>query len=275
MNKEKLGLRFNNGKLKLNLIPATATRAMGNVLTFGALKYDDRNWEKGLPWSETIASLRRHLLAIEEGSDYDEESGLLHSEHILANAVFLNHFYHTFPEGDDRPKIWTHPKKIGLDIDGVLADFVGTLIERGILTERPVNWNFGDHYRWLSEIDKNPHDFWMGLAPIEKNLHFTFEPQCYITKRYKCEVSEIMEWLERYHFPTAPIEVIDYNDSKLALAQKYKLDYFVDDSYANFVELNNGGVTCFLMTASHNVKNDAGHLRIDSLQELSNKKYLF
>lgn len=273
--KENLGLRFNKGKLRLDLIPGTTTRALGRVLTFGAQKYDDRNWEKGLPWSDTIASLKRHLLAIEEGSDYDEESGLLHIEHVLTNAAFLNHFYQTFPEGDDRPKKWQRPRRIGLDIDGVLADFVGQLITYDVLSERPSNWNFSDHVDWLTAIDKDPELFWSNIPPVNKNLTFTFEPVCYITKRYKCDKDTIVKWLMKYEFPVAPIEIISYEQSKVDLARKHQLDYFVDDSYSNFSELNNAGITCYLMSASHNLKNDVGHLRVDCLQDLCNVKHLF
>lgn len=275
LHNSELGTRYNNGKLRLDLIPGTSIKSIGKVLTFGALKYDDRNWEKGLSWSDTIASLKRHLLAIEEGLDYDEESGLLHIEHVLTNALFLNHFYQTFPEGDDRPKTWQHPKRIGLDIDGVLADFVGQLIKLGVLKDRPSNWNFSNHIDWLAAIDLDPELFWSTLEPVEKNLLFTFEPVCYITKRYKCDKEWILNWLMKCKFPVAPIEIISYEQSKVDIAKNYQLNYFVDDSFVNFCELNNAGITCFLMSASHNLKNNVGHLRIERLQDLCNIKHLF
>ena len=117
------GLRFNHGKLRYDLVEPREHRDMVEVLTDGAKKYFDRNWENGLSWTSVIASLKRHLAAIERGEDYDPESGRLHIAHAACNVHFLNTFYYTFPQGDDRPKRFLNLPKIGLDIDGVLADF--------------------------------------------------------------------------------------------------------------------------------------------------------
>lgn len=99
------GIRKDEGKLRYTLIHPLAERGLVEVLTFGAQKYEDRNWEKGLAWSRVIDSLRRHLAAIEAGEDYDPESGLLHADHVQANAHFLAALYRIYPEGDDRRKL--------------------------------------------------------------------------------------------------------------------------------------------------------------------------
>lgn len=96
------GLRANSGKLRFDLLHPFAQQELVKVLTFGALKYEDRNWEKGMSWSSVIASLKRHLNAIEMGEDIDPESGELHAAHVACNAHFLTAYYKIYPQGDDR-----------------------------------------------------------------------------------------------------------------------------------------------------------------------------
>lgn len=55
------------GKARPSLIPGWAEFAYGWILEAGARKYDDRNWEKGMPISEYIDSARRHLDAYKMG----------------------------------------------------------------------------------------------------------------------------------------------------------------------------------------------------------------
>jgi hypothetical protein len=56
--------------------------ALGHLMAKGAIKYDDRNWEKGMPVSEFYASLKRHLIKWMLRMD-DEE----HDEQIAFNAM--------------------------------------------------------------------------------------------------------------------------------------------------------------------------------------------
>jgi hypothetical protein len=111
------GLRYNQGKTRYDLLPAISIDELARVLTRGAEKYAERNWEKGMKWTTVLASLERHLYAIKRGEDYDPESGLLHSAHVMCNAMFLTEYYTTHPEYDDRPKRWLCDTRIGLDID--------------------------------------------------------------------------------------------------------------------------------------------------------------
>jgi len=99
---KKEGLRFNEGKLKWSLVSWKALEPMVRVLMFGAEKYDDHNWKKGLKYTEVCESLQRHLNAFSEGADNDEESKISHVGHIMCNAMFLSYMYLFKKDMDDR-----------------------------------------------------------------------------------------------------------------------------------------------------------------------------
>lgn len=74
-------------------IPLEAIAAAAASLEYGAKKYADRNWEKGLPWQQMIDSLKRHIEDFERGHDYDngaDGSDLHQVCMIMASAMMLS-----------------------------------------------------------------------------------------------------------------------------------------------------------------------------------------
>ena len=65
--------------------------AYSRVAEHGAVKYSPWNWSKGLPRVQILSSLLRHTFSYLRGEDRDKDSGLLHTDHILWNAVSLCH----------------------------------------------------------------------------------------------------------------------------------------------------------------------------------------
>ena len=98
------GIKYDENKARLDLVPKEAMDALGAVLSYGSRKYGDRNWEKGMAWGRVYAACQRHLLAFWAGEDIDPESGLPHLAHALANISFLS-TYQTRGIGEDtRPR---------------------------------------------------------------------------------------------------------------------------------------------------------------------------
>lgn len=79
------------GKLMLELIPPDAIEALGRVLTYGATKYGPNKWQTiDDAKNRYTGALLRHLTAYQrDPQSRDAESGLLHVEHVLCNAMFL------------------------------------------------------------------------------------------------------------------------------------------------------------------------------------------
>lgn len=102
--KDKTAMKFDGEKVRLDLLPITPLIGIGKVLTYGAKKYSERNWEKGLKWSRCYAAALRHLFAWWSGETNDPETGLNHLDHALCEIMFLREFTETHPELDDRPK---------------------------------------------------------------------------------------------------------------------------------------------------------------------------
>lgn len=265
--------RYNQGKTRMGLAPAYAQEQYGKVLTYGANKYDDNNWRKGMSWMSVVDSLERHLNAFKQGEDFDPETGLHHTAHIMCNAAFLTEFYKIAPQYDDRPHAYLRNVKIGLDIDEVIADFVGAWQKRYDVA--PEVWNFDSDIKRKFEELQNDKEWWMSIAPKIAPSDIPFEPHCYVTSR-SVPSEWTAEWIEANGFPTMPVYSVG-DLSKVDAVRNSGCDVFVDDRFENFRDLNRAGVCCFLMDAPHNRRYDVGFKRITSLKQLvchSNQKSL-
>lgn len=85
--------RHNSGKPRWSLIHYQSLLPLVEVLTFGAVKYSVDNWKKGFDKKELLDSMMRHVTALVDGQEFDEESKLHHIGHIMCNAMFYSfHF---------------------------------------------------------------------------------------------------------------------------------------------------------------------------------------
>ena len=270
---DKKGLRYNSGKLRYDLLHPKAVEGCVKVLTAGATKYAPRNWEKGMEWSTVLASMKRHIAAFEAGEDYDPETGLLHIDHVQCNAHFLSAYYKIAPQYDDRNHPYLNHLKIGLDIDDVLADWVGAWTKK-FNVDMPKSWFFDRDISSKFDLLKTSgeiSDFYLSLEAKENPDDLGFEPHCYITSRpVPTSVSE--QWLDMNGFPARPVITVPMDSTKVEVAKQSGIDIFVDDRFDNFIELNNNGICCYLYSTPHNERYDVGHKRISKLSELNNLK---
>ena len=83
------GLKFDIGKVPLELLPVEALIEIAKVMAFGAEKYGRHNWRKDMAWSRLVGAILRHLFAWMLGEDKDPESGLSHLAHAGCDLLFL------------------------------------------------------------------------------------------------------------------------------------------------------------------------------------------
>lgn len=289
--------RYNTGKLRYGLISNKAQMEKAKVYSRGAHKYtvyedtegnevlgkdipaeninkysvkDDGawNWTKGQSWTGVMESIKRHIQAWEAGEDMDSDLQTLH----LANAAWgldvLMDFYESHPELDDRRNTY-FDKRVALDVDGCICHFEKAFCERIGITARSNHWHFS--YAWKKHRKElyEDKDFWLNMEPLIKGEDMPFEPVAYISNRgIAPEIT--MEWLEKNNFPCEPVYHVQ--GSKAEVLKNIKADLFVDDSYNNFVDLNNKGIFCYLFDKPYNRKFNVGHRRIHSLDEIVKRK---
>lgn len=100
------GVKHDDDKLRWELLPWDAVEEVVKVLNFGARKYEDRNWEKGIQHSRVYAAAIRHLTRWFSWEDTDEETDLPHLAHATCCCLFLlSYQLRGQYEFDDRPDI--------------------------------------------------------------------------------------------------------------------------------------------------------------------------
>lgn len=93
------GKKLDEGKVRMDLLPPELLFAVSTILTFGANKYADRNWELGMKWGRVFGACMRHMWCWWGGKgsttksflfgELDEETGHSHLWHAACCITFL------------------------------------------------------------------------------------------------------------------------------------------------------------------------------------------
>ena len=92
-------------KSRPDLISPFAEEKVGHWMRMGAEKYSENNWQKGMPYSRVVASLKRHVMRYQQGDRTED-----HLSAIIFNAQALLHYDAMIARGvlpadlDDMPK---------------------------------------------------------------------------------------------------------------------------------------------------------------------------
>lgn len=81
-------IKFDDDKLRFDLIPPEWEEALAKVLSHGAKKYKSNNWQTG-EIDRYIAATMRHFNAYRSGEFLDSDSGMPHLWHVMTNIGFL------------------------------------------------------------------------------------------------------------------------------------------------------------------------------------------
>lgn len=95
-----------DGKGRCDLLPAAALLRLSKLYEVGAKKYDDRNWEKGIPISDMVDSGMRHLLKYLDG--WTDEDHLCAAAWNILGAMWME---------EKRPAMQNIPSRINAAIE--------------------------------------------------------------------------------------------------------------------------------------------------------------
>ncbi len=85
------GLKYDGDKVRMDLLPGDALFAIADILTSGAKKYADRNWELGMNWSRPFGALMRHMWSWWQGKGPTNESFIFG---VLDPETKRSHLWH-------------------------------------------------------------------------------------------------------------------------------------------------------------------------------------
>lgn len=105
-------LRYNEGKTRFSMLCWPALEGTSRVFMFGAKKYSENNWKKGIKYNVGMDSVMRHCIAFINNEDNDPESGLFHLYHAIASLMIVIWTYLMLDKNtfDDRYKPPSVPK---------------------------------------------------------------------------------------------------------------------------------------------------------------------
>jgi predicted GNAT superfamily acetyltransferase len=86
----KPGKKFDQTKIRWDLLPLNPIRQVVEVLTFGAKKYEPNNWQNvkdGI--NRYYGATLRHITDWREGEKLDQESGIHHLAHAICNLIYI------------------------------------------------------------------------------------------------------------------------------------------------------------------------------------------
>lgn len=100
--KKEQGEKYDNDKLRFDLIPPESLEKLIEVYMHGADKYGKDNWRKGFKYSRIFSAIMRHLWAFWKGEDNDSDTGISHLAHAAWGCFTLIEFLEMHPDFDDR-----------------------------------------------------------------------------------------------------------------------------------------------------------------------------
>ena len=82
-------LKFDEEKIRWDLLPWDGLEEIVKVLMFGATKYGEYNWTKGMAWQRLGRAAIGHIIDWLRGRNVDNETGISHLAHAGCCILFL------------------------------------------------------------------------------------------------------------------------------------------------------------------------------------------
>ena len=101
---KETGIKHDDGKIQLSILPWAPLREVTKVFMFGAKKYGRDNYKGGMEWTRLSDAALRHITDWIDGEDKDPESGLPHLAHAGCCILMLLYYSLKGVGDDDRYK---------------------------------------------------------------------------------------------------------------------------------------------------------------------------
>lgn len=106
------GVKNDLKKVRWDLIPSDALEEVAKVLSYGAHKYAERNWERGISWHRCFRAIMNHAWYWWRGQTKDPETGYSHMAHVACNALFLTAYeLRDMKIYDDRERLYVRDER--------------------------------------------------------------------------------------------------------------------------------------------------------------------
>lgn len=96
------GIKHDQAKPPMDLIPYEALEEIAKVLAAGEKKYGTANWTSGIEMRRLLSAAMRHIGQFNSGEDFDEETETLHLANAATNLMFAIWMYSHRPDLDNR-----------------------------------------------------------------------------------------------------------------------------------------------------------------------------
>jgi len=84
------GDKFDEKKPRWSLLPWAEVGDVVDVITHGAVKYEDENWKHVKPLRDRyLSAMMRHIAAWAGGERYEKDTGKSHLAHAICCGLFL------------------------------------------------------------------------------------------------------------------------------------------------------------------------------------------
>ena len=127
--------KYDQGKLRWDLLPLNLIEKVVEIYTFGAEKYGVNTWqnlEDG--YNRYKAAMFRHLMEFEKGNVIDDESGREHLAHMVWNGIAMLHVSQIVDKKQVIPQIGQKVRFEVRDNEGLWSG-IGEVIEIQIDSE--------------------------------------------------------------------------------------------------------------------------------------------
>lgn len=150
--------------------------------------------------------------------------------------------------------------KTALDLDGVLANFCHSFIEKanqmGLAEHFPPcwrsvrSWEISPRFDEVWNVIKDDYRFWISLEPMPFSQPLDFWVDCYITAR-PIDSAVSANWLFLHGYPERPVITVDNPFGKLIHLQERQVELFVDDNVETVKYLRESGINAVLFDSPY------------------------